>query len=190
MPCGSVWFKINYIPELEILGFIMALIPQMALIWYQRLHTAAGGKDASHAAGMRLCASLGAGVGTSGSCQGDTAQSWSVGGQSRADFHLLIAMLPVSVWRARFGKGLGLLIVVGLFMDTYILQPARPGWGKGRLGAGQQAKGWLENLQLQEEVVHFQACGIFLWAHKQSTYPAVFGSTDVLLFPKPEEPLP
>lgn len=67
-------------------------------------------------------------------------------------------------------------------MDTYILQPARPGRGKGRLGAGQQAKGWLENLQLQDEVVHFQACGIFLWARKQSPYPAAIGSTDVLLF--------
>lgn len=38
--------------------------------------------------------------------------------------------------------------------------------GHGEARAGQQAEGWLEDLQPQEEVAGFQACGIFLWACK------------------------
>lgn len=68
--------------------------------------------------------------GTGGSCRGDAARSRTVGGQSRADVPLLIAMLPVSVCWARFGKGLGLLIVVGLFMATYICSLLGRGGGQ------------------------------------------------------------
>lgn len=82
--------------------------------------------------------SLGAGAGTSGCCQGDAAWSWSVGGVRflPPGCRGPCVPLPGEVW-----EGAGTARCDGVFMDTYILLPAMPGWGEGSLRAGQQAVG-------------------------------------------------
>lgn len=74
-------------------------------------------------------------------------------------------MLPVSVWKAAGGRGWDRLLL-GVVYGHIDPAACQAGMGRGEARAGQQAEGWLENLQPQEEVAGFQACGIFLWACK------------------------
>lgn len=88
------------------------------------------------------------------------------------------------------GRGWDCLLLWGcLWTHTSCSLPGR-GRGEGRLGAGQQAKGWLENFQLQEESSISKPVASSFGDANKVLNPAAVGSTDVLLLQKPREPLP
>lgn len=130
----SAWFETNYIPEHEILGSIVALIPEMALVALAGARWA-GGQDVSHAGTWA-----------------DTAHSHAAGSAAQ---HISTSPLPcLCVCWVRFGKGQGSLPFVALFVDAQIPQLA--GWSRGGRGRT-AAEGCPESSQLREEVIPFQA---------------------------------
>jgi len=138
MPCGSVCFEIKNVPELEMLGFLVALIPKMASRGIGScVLRREGGMPAPRPGCGRVPAREQAGTG--GAAVGPLPGAGLSAGRAE---RVSASSLPCCPCPAG-GQGLGLVIVAGWFMVASIPQPARLGRGERRLRQGsRRSAGW------------------------------------------------
>lgn len=156
----------------------------MALLWYRRLRTAAGGKDATHAAGMQE-------QGPAGPAGVRLPRAGLSGGRAE---QIATSSLPCSLCpsgRRGLGRGCDCLLLWGcLWTHTSCSLPgrdgARGGWGQdSRLRAGWRIYSCRTKSSISKPVA-----SSFGHANKVLTRRQLEALMYSCLFQKPGEPLP